>query len=328
MNSDPRCAPLIMLDFEQIKDLLSSVTNNGAVEHIELVEGGLVNTIYRIKLVSGESLCLRIFATGSQAWEIEHRILSQVSSILPVPNVVGASDGGSHFAYPYLIYRWIDGITLNSCRKLMSPTDFLSLAEPLGRALASIAGFRLTGLQRTSDKVIEIRTYSIEQLLEDRLAMLRRGLVRSRLGETLADALLRVMEAEATRLCALDRTAGLVHGDLGGRNILVAPLHDGGWRISGLIDWENAFSGSVFWDIGSLFRYSRRYTEAFRQRFAQSYRDGGATLPEDWWQSSRLLDAIRSIEIFDGDVDLPILFEECRGLLGALSEERQRSADC
>ena len=129
------------------------------------------------------------------------------------------------------------------------------------------------------------------------------------------------MEAGAPRLCALDRTAGLVHGDLGGRNILVVPLNDGGWRISGLIDWEYAFSGAALWDVGSLFRYSRRYTETFRQRFARGYRHAGAILPDDWWRTSRLLDAIRVIEIFAEEDDLPVVFEECRELLEVLTTE-------
>jgi aminoglycoside phosphotransferase (APT) family kinase protein len=328
MNSDPRCTPLIGLEFEQIKGLLPPITNKVAVENIELVEGGLVNTLYRIRLADGDTFCLRIFARGSRAWEMENRILLQVSPILPVPEVIIASDSGSHFAYPYLIYRWIDGITLKACRKLTSPTDFLSLAEPLGRSLAGIAGFKLSGQQRTSDKVIDIRTNSIERLLVKCFAKLRGGVVRSRLGETLADALFSVLEAGADRLCALDRTAGLVHGDLGDRNILVAPLKDGSWRISGLIDWEYAYTGASLWDVGRVFRYRRRYSETFRRRFEKSYRDAGATLPEDWWQTSRLLDAIRLIEIFGEEKELPVVFAECRELLELLSAERLSSAGC
>jgi aminoglycoside phosphotransferase (APT) family kinase protein len=319
MNPDPRCVPLIELGFEQVKSLLSPITNTVAIVDIDLVEGGLVNTLFRIRLADGDSLCLRIFASGTSAWEMENRILSQVSPFLPVPEVIMASDRGSHFAYPYLVYRWIDGITFDACRKSTAPKDFLSLAEPLGRLLASIGGFKFSDLPPTSDQIIDIWDHSIARSLNNCLAKLRCGMVRARLDEKLADGLLRVLEAGATRLGALDRMVGLVHGDLGGRNILVAPVDGGGWRISGVIDWENAFTGALLWDVGRLFRYSRRYPETFRRRFERSYLDTGATLPDDWWQTSRLLDAIRLIEIFDEEDDLPVVFEECRELLAVIA---------
>ena len=143
--------------------------------------------------------------------------------------------------------------------------------------------------------VVHAGPSSIEALLTTNEEMLLRGLARKRLGATLADALCRRLRAITARLAALDRATNLVHGDLGGRNILVAPADNGNWRVSGLIDWEAAFSGSALWDVGSLFRYARRYSEDFRQRFERSYRDAGGSLPEDWRRTARLLDSTRMV---------------------------------
>lgn len=110
----------------------------------------------------------------------------------------------------------------------------------------------------------------------------------------------------------------LVHGDFGGRNIIVAPDADGGWRVSGLIDWEKAFSGAALWDVGRLFRYAKRYSETFRRRFERSYCDAGGTLPEDWWRTSSLLDATESVAILSEEQELPIVFAECRELVAAV----------
>jgi aminoglycoside phosphotransferase (APT) family kinase protein len=151
--------------------------------------------------------------------------------------------------------------------------------------------------------------------------MLLQGLARKRLGDALADAMWRRLEASAVRLSALDHAECLVHGDLGGRNILVAPAEDGGWRVCGLIDWEAAFSGSALWDVGSLFRYSKRYSETFRQRFERSYCDAGGALPEDWFRTARLLDSTRLVEIFNEERELPVVFAECRELLEAVVTE-------
>jgi aminoglycoside phosphotransferase (APT) family kinase protein len=126
------------------------------------------------------------------------------------------------------------------------------------------------------------------------------------------------LEETAARLIALDDGDCLVHGDLGGRNILVAPTGDGDWRVSGLIDWENAFSGSPLWDVGSLFRYAKRYSETFRQRFERGYCEAGGRLPEDWWRSARLLDATRLVSILNDEQELPSVFAECRELIEAV----------
>ena len=93
---------------------------------------------------------------------------------------------------------------------------------------------------------------------------------------------------------------------------------EGGWRISGLIDWEAAFSGSLIWDLGSLFRYGRRYSETFRQRFERGYRDAGGALPEDWLRTARLLDAARLVATLNEERELPVVFAECRKLILSL----------
>jgi aminoglycoside phosphotransferase (APT) family kinase protein len=147
------------------------------------------------------------------------------------------------------------------------------------------------------------------------------GLARKRLGVALADGMWSRLDASAVRLCELDPAASLVHGDLGGRNILVAPAGAGVWRISGLIDWEAAFSGSSLWDVGSLFRCPRRYSEIFRQRFERGYRDVGGALPEDWLRTARLLDATRLVATLNEERELPVVFAECRELIEAMVTE-------
>jgi aminoglycoside phosphotransferase (APT) family kinase protein len=321
-NLDPRCLPLIEVELDQLQSLFSAALKGAAIASVELVEGGLTNTLYRITPVDGGvSLCLRIFAAGRLPWERELKILALVSSSLPVPEVLLADCGGAEFGHPYLIYRWIDGIMLNKFRRQMSPVALLSVAEPLGRLLASMASFSLAdGLNDALNDVLEAKP-PIEVLLSANEEALMRGLARKRLGAALADAMCSRFDASAVRLCELDRAASLVHGDLGWRNILVAPAEDGGWRISGLIDWEVAFSGSSLWDVGSLFRYSRRYSETFCQSFERGYRDAGGALPDDWLRTARLLDATIQVATLNEEHERPIVLAECRELIEAMVVE-------
>jgi hypothetical protein len=74
-------------------------------------------------------------------------------------------------------------------------------------------------------------------------------------------------------LIAKDDEPVLVHGDLGGRP---RGRRTGAVDIAGVLDWESAGSGAPLWHVGSLFRYSRRYAPAFRDRFVRGYRSTGS----------------------------------------------------
>src|SRR5262245_35412254 len=299
-DPDPRVLPLVEVQIDQIRALLSPLLNGAAIAGVERVEGGLVNTLYRITPSDGsDSLCLRIIAAGRLSWEKERETIARVSASLPVPVVLLSGQCNSDFPHPYLIYRWIEGITLDNCRRQESAAALLSLAEPLGRLLAGVARFSFENARDGESNDIHAAPPSIEELLSVNEEMLLRGLARERLGAALADALWRRLDANAVRLDALGSDARLVHGDIGGRNILVAPAEDGNWRVSGLIDWEAAFSGSSLWDVGRLFRYPKRYSEDFRSRFERSYRDAGGSLPEDWRRTARLLDSTMLVAILN-----------------------------
>ncbi len=322
VNSDVRCLPFVAVDSDQIRVLLSPVLKGAAIIGVKRVEDGLKNTIYRITLADGGgSLCLRIFAAGQPPWEKERKILTHVSGSLPVPDLLLADCGGNSFSHPYLVYRWIEGITLDECRRNMPPAAFLSLAEPLARLLVGVACFSFAGVLNDKHEYAHAGSSPIRTLLAETEEMLCRSLARARLGGVLADALWRRLEANAARLIDLDRYACLVHGDFGGRNILVAPTNDDKWGVSGLIDWEDSYHGSALWDVGRLFRYARRYSMNFLERFERDYRSAGGTLPKDWWRIARLLDSTLLVEILNEERELPVVFAECRELIEVVVAE-------
>lgn len=316
--SDPRVCPLIELDHSRIREMLRAVLVGAESFEAVQVEGGLVNTIYRITPDSeDERYALRVYAASRVIkFEHERRILEGLRGRLPVPQLLFADAGGEH---PYIVYRWIEGITLNEFRKHQPHAALQSLAKPVGELLANISCLKF---EEVSGEGYETeRSSQVEELLSTTEEMLRCGLARKRLGSTLADALRRIFEERAPHLRALEESRSLVHGDLGGRNIIVRPGDNDGWRVSGLIDWEAASCGSPLWDVGNLFRYSKRYTEAFRAEFGQGYREAGGALPRGWMMTARLLDATRLVGALDDGRKLPVVFAECRDLIEALVAE-------
>lgn len=317
--SDPRCHPLVELSREQIREMLRPVLGDAELHDFARVRGGLVNTIYRVTTgEAGPIYALRVCRAETVDFEMEVRLLSELAETLAVPRVVLAEASGETSAQPYLIYQWIEGISLNECRRQSSPEAFLKLAEPLGHKLAQIAGTKIP-LNCLS------KTIRIAVLLERAEEQLRAGLARERLGGALADDLRDCLKRRSAVLCMPDEGSVLVHGDFGGRNILVKAGKDGDWKVSGVIDWETAAVGPALWDVGSLFRYARRYSEEFRTGFERGYCAAGGKLPRDWWLNARMIDAMRLVDILSEKRELPGVFAECVELIEGIVADMKRS---
>lgn len=327
MTSDRRCDPLIELGPGRVRAMLTPILGGAVLHKVARVEGGLVNTIYRVALDRGETIYgLRVYAAGYSAFEMERWLLPSLAGALPVPEVLYADASGQRCVHPYLVYRWIEGITLNECRRSTAPEVFLTLAEQLGGLLARIAGISSPNSLPVSRRIGRLPMIRIASRLDRAEERLRTGLARERLGDVLADSLRNCLNKGARLFSAPEHAGGLVHGDFGGRNILVKVMEGDEWVMSGLLDWEETAVGSPLWDVGSLFRYSRRYSRKFRKLFAIGYRTAGGHLPADWWCTARLLDSTRLVEVLNGERELPGVFAECRELIGSLIADFNRPA--
>lgn len=312
--ADSRVQPLIDLDLRHLRAMVAPVAGGAALREAVLLEGGLTSTVYQVTLApGGAAMALRVYPPESAAdVEAERRLLSTLRPALPVPHVLWADPLGECCGHPYVVYRWVDGIILNEYRRGALPSELARLGEPLGDLLARIA-------QHPPQPEREVRV-AAEEVAVTR-ARLRAGLARERLGEMLADGLEQLLGQYQDELAALDETIGLVHGDCGGRNILVASEGGGPWTLKGILDWDATATGSGLWDVGSFFRYSHRYDEDFRARFEAGYRAAGGELPHDWWRLARLLDATCVVAILEETRPLPRLFAECGLVITALLED-------
>jgi fructokinase len=293
--NEPRIYPLISVTDDELAALV-----DGPIDHVERVDGGITNTIHRITLATGTAVAVKHYAGGADAYAAELAMLRRLAGILPVPEIVRADDDRR-----VIVYKWIDGITLNECRKKHSKQAHASLAEPLGRLLAWIAQIEAPDAGWDPTAVLA-RTRM--QLVDSRAAR--------RLGAPLCDALRAAFETHAQALAW--GAPCLSHDDLSGRNILVQQADGERWRIGGVLDWEAAGAGSPLVDLGSLVRHADRYDAAFRAAFERGYREADGTLPDDWWRTARLLDATWLIETLDEDRELPGVFADCRMLLAKL----------
>ena len=291
--TDVRVFPLLEISREQLEQAAG-----GPIVSVERVDGGLTNTIHKVVLEDGDTLGIKHYAGGKDWFETELTTLTLLHGTVPVPDVVHADAERMVIAY-----RWIEGITLHDLRKEGKFAAFASLAEPLGRVCAWISHTDATS------------PFDVSPILEEAYQRLTSGRARKRIGPPLADALRKAMEAAEPQMAF--GSVCLCHGDLGHRNVLVYQAGDR-WRINGVIDWETTTTGSPLVDIGSLFRYSKRYDETFCETFARGYRDAGGQLPEGWLLTSRLLDATWLVDMLDDENEHPQVFADCVRLVANL----------
>jgi aminoglycoside phosphotransferase (APT) family kinase protein len=297
--TDVRVFPLLDIPREQLEQAAG-----GPIVSVERVDGGLTNTIHKVVLEDGDTLGIKHYAGGKDWFETELTTLTLLHGTVPVPEVVHANEERMVIAY-----RWIDGITLHELRKQGQLAAFATLAEPLGRVLAYISHTDATA------------PFELTPILEQCYAQLTSGRARKRIGPPLADSLRKAMEASEPQMAW--GSVCLSHGDLGHRNVLVYQAGDR-WRINGVIDWETTTTGSPLVDIGSLFRYSKRYDAAFAAGFERGYRDGGGDLPEGWLLTSRLLDATWLVDMLDDEQEHPQVFADCVRLVANLVADASR----
>jgi aminoglycoside phosphotransferase (APT) family kinase protein len=297
---NPRIFPLIEVSRGELEELAG-----GVASRVEPVQGGFTNTLHRVTLAGGGSVVVKHYAGGPDAFAFEVATLRRLAGILPVPEVVRVEP-----ARQAIVYRWIDGITLEACRRDKSPSAFASLAGPLGRLCAWVA---------RSEPLDPEERWDIGEELAQARAQLASERVRERMGGPLADAVTRAFDTYADRV-AWGQPC-LAHHDLGGRNILVQHADAERWRIGGVIDWESAGTGTPLVDIGSLFRIAPSYDEAFVTEFERGYREADGELPEDWYRLARLVDALGMIDTLDEEREMPGVFADCRMLLTKLVKD-------
>lgn len=295
--TEPRVFPLMSVSRDELEQVVGA-----RIVRCTRLGGGLTNTLHRVVIAGGGTVVVRHHAGGAQPFHDELSALERLAGLLPVPEIVRV-DTEQHA----IVYRWIDGITMDECRREQPPAAYASLAGPLGRMFAWLA--RCEPRADEHWDVAPLAAHARQQLLE--------GRARARLGAPIADALAAALDRSAEPLAW--GAPCLSHGDIGGRNVLVAPVTAERWRIAGVIDWEAAAIASPLLDIGQLFRYAGRFDAAFLDDFERGYREADGSLPEDWLRTARLLDAITIVDLLDDAAELPGVYADCRKLLAKLA---------
>jgi aminoglycoside phosphotransferase (APT) family kinase protein len=283
----------------RVEEMLRPVLGRGPFA-LEPLSGGLSSGAYR---VAGAPVVLRICPRGTAA--VEAALLAHAADAgVPAPRVLAA--GGDH-----LVLTWIEGARWAD-RLHEGATDALAAARSAGRTLARIHAVQLdaAGLLQVEEGRLVVRprfaggpgealaTYTFDEL---------GGPAGARLGAERADAVRSLLERRGHLLDPSSGAAVLCHGDYKPTNLLSR-----GDGISGVLDWEFAWSGTPLADLGQLLRWDDRYPPGFAAAVAEGY----GPLPADWEIRAALADLANMVGFLGGPEDRPHVHRDARDRIG------------
>jgi aminoglycoside phosphotransferase (APT) family kinase protein len=288
-----RGVPLLNLSVGDVTTLCEPAFPGQRVVECEEARGGLVNTNLRVRL-SGqdEPILLRLYtrdpAQARKEWAL-NRLTADAG--VPVPRFLYFAESNPVTGDPYVLMAWVEGVRLETLVGAMEADRLANLGRGVGAALAAIHAIRFPEYGFLDDRLNVATAITIGS--DGLVAYLRHCLVegrgRERMDVETVHTLLAFAEAEGPLLDTWAGAPCLSHSDFGGSNILVRNTSDT-WAVASVLDWEFAFSGTPFFDLGNLLRPPLGAVPGFERAVVAGYRAAGGTLPPQWKRLSLLTD--------------------------------------
>jgi aminoglycoside phosphotransferase (APT) family kinase protein len=310
-----------------IAGLLHRALPGHAVRSFAVMTGGLINAMYRVEVEGFEDpLVLRFYARDRAACQKEVDLHRLVAGSVPVPEILYAATSEQDGVAPHVLMRWVKGLTFRQLKARHRPAEIAEAAHSIGETLARIAAFEFPSPGRMGAGLaigapLLEPNHGAAEFVE---SCLRSPETQRRLEGPLRDRVRGFIWRWAPAMDPLGAERRLVHSDFGSPNLLVDRRvgGDGRWRVSGVIDWEFAFSGPPLVDVGHMMRYERRGRPLVEPWFSEGFLTGGGTLPADWRDLARAVDLMALVEFFTRPELPESMVPELVELIAATTEGR------
>jgi len=259
---------------------------------------GFRNSNFKLLLEgAAEPMVLRVYRHDPALCRKELHLIQFLKGSVPVPEVIHTEPGGSEDLPPFVLMRYVEGITFRELRRGGDREAIAQAAGSAGEVLAAIhrntfskPGWLAAGLEVTAPLVEGAN--AMPRFVDLCLAS---GNLQKRLPADLCARVHGLMWSASPELAPLENQAHLVHGDFNKRNVLVREAA-GRWSVAAVLDWEFAVSGTPLADFGNFLRYERASRPLAEPHFSDGYLRAGGSLPPDWRRLARLVDLVALCE--------------------------------
>lgn len=297
-----RSEPIVNLDLESLTELIQPIFKGQTVIAAQTTVGGLANTNYKLELSKqSQPILLRLFVRNSKNYKKEFAISQLVRGWVKVANFLYVAPSNPLTGNSYAILEWIDGVLLDSVVQSVSQEELVQIGKAVGCELAKIHCFKFerTGLFDDDLQVTRPISINSQGFLSFIHEALIDGIGYQRLGGEFTEQFWNFAQAKAYILDEINTyTPCLVHSDYGGSNILIRRTEEE-WVVSGILDWEFAYSGSTLADIGHILRSPLGLMNQFEQSLIYGFVENDGFLPVNWKVMSKLLDLLAWVEFLN-----------------------------
>jgi aminoglycoside phosphotransferase (APT) family kinase protein len=286
---------------------------------LQPLEGGWSGETFLAE-AGGVRTVVRIYPPGKRddvGPEVDAAVLRLVRGLVPVPDVLEVRRGEAASDRPgLLVTSFLPGVRGDLVLPPLDDERLARLGGQLGRLLADLAGMPTLEVGPFVDANLRIGDFGFRDGLPGFVADHEDDLGWD---EESAAALRAVAEDAQLRLDVLDRTC-LVHADVNPKNLLFDPDT---LAVTGLLDWEFAYSGHPFTDLGNLLRFDRRPTYVAAVLEAYCARRGGD--PDVALDLARCADLWALVELSSREGQNPVA-DRAASLLRAIAADRDPHA--
>ncbi|MFI6883736.1 phosphotransferase family protein [Streptosporangium canum] len=291
-----------------VLDLLSRHVLGGVqVVDERRLTGGFSSDNVLLRTNQGVSFVLRRYPRRNTC-AVEAALMRLVADRVPAPEVVYADNDGSVLGEPFILTRFVSGVPLTAVFAGSDEEDGAQLGEILGETLAAISSVRFGQPGFFADGDLHLDADPPEH--HDDLpafveGCLARGNAAAALSAAEQRALVKLAADNAPLVAEASDADHLVHSDFNAKNVLLRP-GNGRWRVSAVLDWEYAFSGSPLFDVGNMLRFPQELSPGFGRRFPLAYQEMGGPLPERWKEMSEALELFALSDLLTRSADHPL----------------------
>jgi len=308
-----RARPFVELPPGELDRLVGDAMPGARVVAVAPLRSGLRNTNYRLALADGDVVVLRLYVADTDACAREAAVLAAMAGRVQAPRVLH-SDAAA--APPFAVLEWLDGRSLDEVLGGVDAATACQLAAACGAALARIHEIHFPAAGFLGPEMSVIRPMpawgaAVGEALD--------GRVVERLGPELSDRVRATVDSNARAVEPAWSEAVLVHADFRASNLLVREVAEtssvshrrlgrdeadrstdpaaGGWRLTGILDWEFACAGCRLIDFATFPRDENSRPPGFGHAFAAAYLAAGGTLPANWRRLTRLVDLLNLVHL-------------------------------
>lgn len=278
-----RLNDFIIADKKEILSLLVPFDNALTILDFSLIKDSMSNTGYMVTTNSGKYL-LKLYSNTTD--KIEVAAYSYLKDEINVPALLFYDGSKKRFPFAYTVTEFLDGVTFIRYVRtnLKYPPE---LAYEIGRMCASIHKKKYV-----HDALLDEKLNISQELphTREKILHLLNGKPAEYLKQETIEKLCDFIKENSEMFDKIEADSVLCHGDFGYGNIMIS----GGKVFS--IDFEFAYSGSIYNDIGRFFRRKAPDVQALIGRhiydaFANGYNSvSSKPLPSNWLTLARLCD--------------------------------------